>query len=102
MNCFLSPRKGSLFGAARTLLARVRSALIADKHRAKTASPIRVTKAFSVNMSLRRQDRPTRNTGIKRVDCGPFASTFLASLVEDLSNDRCAVVVLEAKDVHSD
>lgn len=42
-NCCLSPLKGSFCGPEITLLARVRSALMADKQRANTASPMSVT-----------------------------------------------------------
>lgn len=47
MNCCLSPRKGSFWGPEMTLLARVRSDLMEDRQRAKTASPMRVTGAHS-------------------------------------------------------
>ena len=43
MNCCLSPVKGTFSGPGRTLEARVRSSLMAERHRAKTASPMRVT-----------------------------------------------------------
>lgn len=43
MNCCLSPWKGSRAGAAMILEARTRSSLMAERHRAKTASPMRVT-----------------------------------------------------------
>lgn len=43
MNCCLSPLKGSRSGPDKALEARIRSSLTADKHRAKTASPIKVT-----------------------------------------------------------
>lgn len=49
MNCFLSPLKASFCGPSMILLARVRSALSADKQRAKTASPIRVTDRCDVS-----------------------------------------------------
>lgn len=45
---------------------------------------------------------PTGHSGIEGVDCGPLASPFLTSLIQNFSYKRLAVVVLEAEDVAGD
>lgn len=87
-----------------TLLARVRSSLIADKQRANTASPIKVT-AQSHQIYYQVRIQYFRGTSGASIKCGngrPLASAFLPSFVQDLGDDGNAIIIVELQDVRGD
>lgn len=91
-----------------TLLARERSSLIADKQRANTASPIKVTARlhqihYQVRIRyLRGIVRRTSGASVKGSNGCPFASPFLPSLVQNLGNEGNAIIVVELQDIRGD
>jgi hypothetical protein len=90
------------------LLARVRSSLIADKQRANTASPIKVTARlhqvhYQVRIRyLRGIVRRTSGASVKSSNGCPLASAFLPSLVQDLSNEGNVIIIVELQDIRGD
>ena len=85
-----------------TLLARVRSSLMEDRHRANTASPMRVTEENVGYFELHCCMVLTRHSGVKSGDSGPFSGTFLLSFVQDLGQDRFTVIVIKFEDLGGD
>jgi hypothetical protein len=76
---------------------------MADKQRAKTASPIRVTKpTVSSETNPKSWVTNTRGSSVKGSDSSPLSGTLLAGLVEDLVDDGLAVIVVELQDVGGD
>ena len=101
MKSSLSPRNESLGGPEMTSLARTRSSLIADKQRAKTASPIRVT---IVHCKPGRNAKrvlmwPTSSASVERGNSCPFTGSLLTSFVKNFSDNRFTIVIVKFEDI---